>query len=168
MPKELRLSIDKTALEQEWVEQPALYFEWAKEAADCQSVLDREKSRLDVVKAELEQSIRDNPGQYNVAKVTEASVAAAILTQPEYQAAVRKVNDARHAHGVANAAVNALEHRKRSLSMLVELWVREYYTADSSPRARSPKGEEFDKAAVRGRGRKRLQDQEREGDDSDG
>ena len=49
MPKDLDLSIDKTSLDEEWVNQPALYFEWARYAADCSGALDTAKRALDLV-----------------------------------------------------------------------------------------------------------------------
>lgn len=157
MPKDLDLSIDKTDLATEWVNQPTLYFEWAKYAADCQADLDRAKSRLELAKAEVEQSIRDAPSDYGIVKATDKSVEATVLTQPEYRAALKAVNTAKHDLAVANAAVQALEHRKRSLTLLVELWIREYYTSDASPRPRSSEAAQFDKNAVRGRGRRRVE-----------
>ena len=163
----LDLSIDKTSLDQEWVEQPALYFKWAKAAADANSDLDRAKSRLELVEAELASSIRGNPSDYGMDKATDKSVDAAVPLQPEYQSAVRKVNEAKHSLAVANAAVNALEHRKRALSLLVELWIREYYTADSSPKPRTELADGFDKAAVRGRGKRRMELAERDRDTDD-
>ena len=90
-----------------------------------------------------------------------------MLTQPEYKAAVKAVNVARHDLAVANAAVNALEHRKRSLSLLVELWIREYYTADATPRPRSAEAEEFGKKAARTRVRRRVDADEVERDDDE-
>jgi hypothetical protein len=163
----LDLSIDKNNLDAEWVEQPTLYFHWAKNASDAQHSLDKEKAKFDLIKAELEQSIRAQPNDYGLEKVTESAISATVLVQPEYKAGLSRVNDARHDLAVAQAAVNALEHRKRSLSMLVELWIREYYTADSSPKPRSMEAAEFDKASVRSRGRRRIEAADRERDTDD-
>ena len=152
---ELRLEIDPLRLDDEWVDQPRTYHAWAVRAADAQAAFDRAKSELDLVTADLGKQIRDNPQEFGLAKVTEGSIEEAIKTQSIYAHAVEDMNERRHAMGIAQAAVQALDHRKRALSMLVELWVRDYYSRphDDAP---TEAGEAYRKQVARTRGRRRV------------
>ena len=156
---ELRLEIDRFQLEKEWVDQPAMMHAWSLQAAEAQLKYDEAKSRLEAVKARLDKEIRDSPADFGIGKVTETVVSNAVVNQKDYQRAVREVNLARYELQIAQAAVNALEHRKRALSMLVELWVHEYYAgphSDLTPM--SEESQEFRKKAIRRRGRRKLED----------
>jgi hypothetical protein len=82
-------------------------------------------------------------------KVTEAAVAAAILTQPNYRVALKALTAARHRQDVYQAAVDALDHRKKALESLVQLHGQGYFAA---PRARGTAKEvmaEIEKESVR-------------------
>lgn len=168
---ELRLEIDRLRLDEEWTAQPKQFLVWSQTAADCQLEYDKAKAALDVTQAELSQDIRNNCSAYGLDKVTEKAVETCIPAQPDYQLRVKRVNEARHALEVARAAVNALEHRKRALTMLTELFIRDYYSDMTVRRTSKPiNGDESltddEKADVRGRGRRRLE-QQQDGDFDD-
>jgi len=151
---ELRLEIDRLKLDQEWTEQPSLFHTWAIKAADAQAEYDQEKSKLELTKSELYQQIREEPTAFGLSdKMTENLVGNTVITQPEHNAAVRRCNKARHGLEIAKAAVNALEHRKRALSLLVELWLRDYYS-EATVNASTDEGDEYRKRATRSRGRR--------------
>lgn len=130
--KNLDLSIDEHQLEREWVEQPSFYFRYASKAAAARRDLDDAKNEQEVVKAELDQSIRDDPSKFGLSKVTEASIVAVIPTEPKYQAAQKAVTRAKYQVAIYDAVVTALDHRKKALEKLVDLHLSNYY---SSPRA---------------------------------
>lgn len=164
MSDELRLDIDKARLDQEWREQPALYWKWAKKVADAQLVYDNAKSELAVEKAEADLAIRKSPNDYGIGKLTEAALSAAIDKSRVIQRCEEKIREARHALDIAKAAVDALEHRKRALSMLVELWIRDYYSDPISPPL-TEAGAEWSKKQVRQAGRLRRRSEEEKVED---
>lgn len=149
------LKIDPLNLEKEWIKQAELMWEWTKSAADAQHAYDTAKSNLSLTEADLASSIRDDPGLYGVSKISNEAVAVAVKIQPEYKSAVKKVDKARHTLALTNGMVTALDHKKRALGMLVELWVRDYY---ASPTGNKMSDEE--KVAVRSRGRRKRQKEE--------
>ena len=51
-----------------------------------------------------------------------------MVRQPEYVAAQGAYLDAKKEYNQTQAALVSLEHRKRALSMLVELFVKDYYS----------------------------------------
>ena len=50
----LEMEIDENALDEEWVEQPSLYFRYASMVADARRDLDQAKANLDLTKAEVD------------------------------------------------------------------------------------------------------------------
>jgi len=131
------LKIDELRLDKEWIEQAEIYYRHATGAAKAQHARDEAKSNLDVVRAELSSEIRANPAQYGLEKVTEGTVEAAVLTSPKYAEAVKRVNESNYRLNIRQAAVSALEHRKRALTMLVELHNSNYF---ADPKVQAGRG----------------------------
>ena len=129
----LRLEIDPLRLDEEWLDQPKQRQIFGELLADAQLELDTAKSRLEVIKAETDREIRDDPADFGLSKVTEAAVSTAVPVQPAVQIAVKKVNAAKHKVNVLQAAVDGLEHRKRALTQLVELHGQDYYATPRMP-----------------------------------
>ncbi len=157
----LDLEVDRLRLDDEWVKHPKQYYVWAEKAADAQYVYDQAKAELELTKAELDQEIRNNPGTYGLPeKVTEVRLANTIILQNEYQVVLKHLNTKKHELDIAHAAVNTLEQRKRQLTVLVELWIRDYYS-EATIHGKTKEGKDFEKKTVRSRGRKRRE-QEKE------
>lgn len=154
LPESSDLHIDTNNLEQEWVNQPALYYKYAVELAEARKDLDEAKSELDLVKAELDTVIRVDPEKYGVDRITEAAISNAVLQQQEYQDAVESYNKAHHSMRVLDAMVWALDHRKRALMKLVELHLANYYSEPKAPPRVEEFMEESVKASIRSKGRK--------------
>lgn len=156
--------IDEFNLDKEWVKQPALYFTWARKLADARLEVDEAKAALDVIKAEASRAIRDDPGEYGFDKVTEAIVAVAINEHHDVIKGAKTLHDARHRQELYQAAVNALDHRKRALEKLVDLHGQNYF---SQPRTTNPDAaerlESASKESIRKKGhqrRSRIEDDE--------
>jgi hypothetical protein len=132
------LKIDEFALDKEWIEQPRLYFEWAKREADARRDWDDAKNNLEVVKSEVSLEIRQDPVSAGFEKLTEKIVEAAIVQDERHAAAVQRVNKTKHRHEVAGAMVRALEHKKAALGKLVDLHGMSYY---AEPRTKANREE---------------------------
>jgi hypothetical protein len=124
---ELRLEINKHQLDTELADQPAMVYEWACHAAQAMLETDRAKDALTVCEADLAGAIRSNPTKYGLAKVTEDAVKAAVAGHPLRQQAAEVYYQARYNSSVCQGAVQALEHRKRALSGLVDLYLSNYF-----------------------------------------
>lgn len=160
----LRLDIDKHRLDEEWAEQPNQFYYWSIKAANAQLAYDAAKSELALQAAKLDREIREDPSAFGVGKINNDVVEAAVLQQPEYKAHQKTVglryNELLH----YRAAVDALEHRKRALTMLVELYTREYF-ADSHSRKSELTEDEI--REVRQRGQRKWRQQMKQEDQSD-
>lgn len=131
--RELRLDIDEHELPEEWKGQAALMLDYGIQLADAMQEEDEARAALDVAKAKLDGQIRANPGAYDVSKVTEASVTAAILTQPAYTAAEKRKATATHAKRLLSAAVDAIGHRKSALQGLTDLFLKQWHADPKAP-----------------------------------
>lgn len=132
--RELSLDIDENNLLDEWKGQAAMMLNYSIQLADAMQTEDEARAKLTVVAAEIEHDVRTDPETYNITKVTEASVTAAIPVQPEHKIAVKKLNKARHNVRILRAAVEALSHRKSSLQGMTDVFMRQWH-ADPKSRA---------------------------------
>lgn len=160
-----RLSIDPDALDQECLDQAEMVFEWSVKAAAARAEHDAAKAEYDLLKAKADQTVRSNPTLFGLKESpTEPSIRAAIEKKVEIQESLVRISRARYRQQVNEAAVNALEHKKRALGLLVDLHKTGFYselpTVGGSP-VRKDKRQEFEvlseeeKASVRGRGAKK-------------
>ena len=165
---DLKLDIDLFKLEDEWRMQPKMYFIWAEKVAEAQAEYDRAKSQLELTRAELDQQIRLKPDEFieSDGKLTEKMIESCIITQQDYKSAIRDVIEAKNVLDHRKAAVDALEHKKRSLQMLVELWIRNYY---SEPKVtpHTEEAKEWNEGRVRTEGSRRRKQRSMEERDDD-
>ena len=128
------LSIDESALDVEWLEQPQLMFKYARYCAELEKLADDAKDKLEFVKAELEEDIRANPDKYGIVKITEAVVAGTILLQKGYKDAMAEYGKAKFDSKVASGAVRSFDQRKTALENLVRLNGQQYFAGPTVPR----------------------------------
>lgn len=123
----LRLKIDPLALDKEWEEHPEQYGQWSIEFCRTQNEYDEAKAAFELAKAEVEDDIRTSPKDYKIDKITNDVVAAKVVLQPDYKLAQKRLNAARKMVNLAKAALDSLEHKKRALTKLTDLFTHEYY-----------------------------------------
>lgn len=156
MVKNSFLAIDPLRLDQEWMGQPRLYHEYARKLADCRMVLDEAKNSLEILEAELYLKISQNPEEFELPKTTEAVIKSAVVSQLTYQEALVQIVQAKHDVAVYEAAVTALEHRKRALEKSVDLLLADYFSAPKAARPASKEAmEQADKKLNRPRAKQR-------------
>jgi hypothetical protein len=134
------VEIDKLNLDRECIRLPSDYLKYANLSADLKFRVDQLKAELDALEADLGKQIRSNPAEFGLEKVTESAIGAVVITQESYRGKLIKLQRARHQQDLAQAVVWALEHKKRSLTLLVELHGLGYFA--------NPKLSERGKAAV--------------------
>lgn len=137
MNYEKDLSIDPDALDIEFLSQPSTYFKYAKESAQAKDTYSRAKENLETVRAEQDQTIRQDPTKYGFTaekKPTEASINAAILQTAAYKAANEAYIKAKYEADLIQAAVMAIDQKKSSLEHLSRLTIAGYCAMPSEPR----------------------------------
>ena len=129
--------LDPHSLDEEWLKQPEFAAKYAKLQADATRSLDLAKNELKLVEATLAEGMRLNPADYNIKKVSEAAISSSIPKQAIYQDANKAVIDAKHELAVLQAAMMAIEHRKKALENLVTLHMADYYSSPREPKTRT-------------------------------
>lgn len=122
------LNIDMENLDAEAVLQPELYYKYASLAVQAREEYDLAKLHLSVVEAKLSQKIREKPRMFGLAKVTENSIKNTITTHPKYESAYMVMVQARSKSDLLSKAEMAMDTRKRSLEILVQLFSRDYFS----------------------------------------
>lgn len=143
------VKIDENALDKECIRLPGDYLKWAHRTADAKSRVDELKARLDSVQAFLAKEIRSSPEEFELSKVTDTVVNATILLQPRYQKLLEKLNQARHEFEMCQAVVWALEHKKRALTLMVDLHGMGYFSSPRLSKAGKEAVEQMTKEASR-------------------
>lgn len=154
--------IDVNALDQELLRQAQIYHSYAADLADAGKERREAEDALAVTEAEAELEIRENPEDFGLNKITEALVKSAVKTHPEVKKARRGVNILKHQEDVHGAACRAMDHKKRMLEKLVELFLADYFAA---PRTTSGREAQTSASKTQARSRARKRRREREDDD---
>lgn len=128
------VTIDESALDVEWLQQPKLMLKYSQHAADCMRQLDWEKEKLLSVKAEIDRDIRTNPEKYGLAKLTETVVENTIILNEGYVEQSTNVIQAKYNLDMARAAVTAIDQKKTTLENLVKLFGQQYFAGPKVPR----------------------------------
>lgn len=135
MNYEKDIEIDETSLDIEWLEQPKLFMQYSRHLADMRRRTDEMKQTLDVVKAEIDRDVREDPERFQITgKVTEGAITSAVLTNEAYKAAYQAFLDAKYEMDMAQSAVRAFEQRKDALENLVRLHGQQYFAGPQLPR----------------------------------
>lgn len=146
------LEIDGDSLDEEWIKQPRLYMKYARASAEIAAERDHAKEVLDVVQAELDIDIRRNPQKYNlptdkngIPKVTEGAIKSCILLSKEYKLVFDEYTKTKLEADIILAGLRAMEHRKKALEGLVQLYIGEYF---SKPRQSKAEGDNISERVV--------------------
>ena len=145
MNYEKDILIDETALDVEWLEQPRLMMKYTRYAADTRQEMDLARENLDLVRAELDKKIRNDPDRYDLVKITEGAVTNTIIAQPAYKDAMERFLVTKYEYEVAQGAVRAFDQRKSALENLVRLHGQQYFAGPSVPRDLSKEWEQREK-----------------------
>lgn len=126
------LYIDKNRLDEEWLNQPMLMAKYNTMHAQAMLDRDRAKQALDVLRANLDSSIRASLAAQN-AKFTEAVVDGRIKSSQEYIGAQEVLFQADNKVNTVFGAVMAFQARKAALENLVKLWLSSYWASPKAP-----------------------------------
>lgn len=126
--------IDESALDIEILEQPRLMMKYAEHAARTKQEADEASEELNVIRAELDKRIRQNPEDFGVDKITETVVSNTILLQDAYKEASQKLIQANYEANMAKLAAQTISSRKDCLEAMVKLHGQLYFAGPKIPR----------------------------------
>lgn len=123
------LKIDLLALDQECTEQPVKYGEFAEAYAEAVFKRDKAKQNYKLKQAQCELNVRQNPEMFGLGKVTEASVQATVITDPEVVEAESLYLEAVRQFELVRAGRDSFADRREQLSNLVALYRGSYFAS---------------------------------------
>lgn len=124
------IQIDKNMLDEEWIKQPLLYMDYSQELAQKIKERDQAKDKINVLKAEIDDEIREiakNTGN----KITEAYISNQIQLRKEYKDACQNWIDKNEEVNILDSVKEALNHKKKALENLTQLFFANYYSSSS-------------------------------------
>lgn len=122
--------IDSKHLDIEWGKQASNAFECSRIASQARLILEDFTRQYDVARAEAYSLIRQDPSQFGMTtKPTEAAIDAVLTCMPQLRDLSEKISAARYQFNLAQAAVNAIENKKKALEGLSSLLAMNYYSA---------------------------------------
>jgi hypothetical protein len=130
------IKIEETALDVEWLEQPALALKYGQHSALMRKRAKEAAERVKVLVAELTRKARQSPKETTHSdRPTVGDIEAYYLTKPEYQEAKQAQFDAEYEADYADHARSEMSFsRKQSLENLVVLHGQQYFAGPSMPR----------------------------------
>ena len=126
--------LDPHRLDEEWCRQPKMYHEQAVALADARKEHEQSKTERDLVAAEVDKDVRLHPSKYGLEKLTEEPIKKAVLMSKEYRKADTNVIEARHSMDIIQADLDTLDHRKKALENLVQLFLADYFSSPRTPK----------------------------------
>lgn len=139
------VTINEDALDVDWLEQPRLMIRYSRYAAECRYEYEQAKTNVDVVKAELDKQVRNNPSEFGIEKPTEGAINSAIQASEKFQEAQKALHQAQYDLNVAQAAVKSIDGKKDALENLVRLHGQQYFAGPKVPRDLSKEWEQREK-----------------------
>jgi hypothetical protein len=133
MNYEKDIQIEDQSLDWECTQQPVLMMRYTNHFALMRKLADESEEALDVIKAQIEKEIRDDPEAFDIVKITEAAVKAGILLDKRYTTANKAYINAKYEAKMAEGAVKAFDNRKDMIEGLIKLHGQQYFAGPATP-----------------------------------
>ena len=136
MNYEEAMEIDISALEEEWLSQPALAFKYGKNWAELQKELELAQEEIKLIRSELVEQATGDPEKYlDTAKATANIVEAYYRNHKRHKAQKDKIVQLQFEANVAEIVKTEISiTRKRALENLVSLHGQQYFAGPSIPK----------------------------------
>ena len=113
---------------------PALVEKWGTRLAEAKEEIKQAKDKLDMVYADLDFKIRNDPDEYEVKKVTNETVKSAIMRETEHQQANENYLKACKNVDIIQVACNTIDAKKSTIKHEVELYIAGYFSDPKIPK----------------------------------
>ena len=137
MNYELDIEIDDSALDVEWLHQPALALKYGVYLAECRQTLQQAEETVKLIRAELIKKANDDSDRYlgKGVKPTGANIESYYRNHRRHKEAKEEWVKAQFEVNVAEVAYKEISTaRKAALQNLVELHGQNYFAGPSVPR----------------------------------
>lgn len=125
--------IDIDNLDYEWLRQPQLVMDYGELATNLEDVVRRLERRIGVKKAQEDVKIRENARRKDE-KLTEAAIKAKIEEKSAQFPETKQLDLLLYKAALVRRALAALEHKKKSLEWISQLYQTGYFSTPSEKR----------------------------------
>jgi len=121
--------VDRFNLDEDLEKQYNLYLSYSELSVKAIKNRDKIKQQMELVQAELDIEIRKNPTEFGLKdKPTESGIKSAIIASVKYEKAFDEYLNACEECNVYGGVLRALEHKKKALEKLSDLWIAGFYS----------------------------------------
>jgi hypothetical protein len=145
--------IDEDNLVEEWIRHSRLVQDYALANADATAKVEEEKAELDLAEAEEYLRIQESLDKRSK-RVTEKVLGNKVALSRKVRSRKHKWRTAKHTKDVLAAMLNVLEHRKRALTKLVDLYAISYFGEPSADFASKEQMDTIKQRIIRRKGRR--------------
>jgi len=126
-----RIEVDRNELELEEEKQTSIHLEVGDLRVEAKRTVRQLEVDIKFLRSYLDGMIRENPGNYGIAKITGTAVDSAIMRNGEYREMENKLIDAQTISDHFQILLSTVEERKSLLKDLVSLYIYNYYSQNS-------------------------------------
>lgn len=126
------LTIDKLALDDACTDQSRLYFYWSRKKAVAKDRVNRLKRKASIARSQAQKDVRERPDAYGLHVVSEAAFKAAVEMHELVRKTMREQIEAESDLEDAESMIEALNDRRRMLTLLVDLLKIEYWDSKNA------------------------------------
>ena len=149
--------IDKNNLDEEWEQQPLKVEKWGMRLVEAQSHRDDLKDKIELIYAKIGGVIRANPTKYGLKeKPTESAINGMIIRSKDYKDMRKEVLEAEKEAASLTVVMKTLEHRKRALERLQDLFFSGYWSEPKERKGTPSEG--YRESLMKARQRDAIQD----------
>jgi hypothetical protein len=123
-------------LKEDWERQAGLYLYYSLQLSDAEDEKNKAEENVDVVKAQLDRDIRDDPKAFEIEKITEPVIKSTIFLQDEYKNATELSHKKAYEMSILKGVIRAFDHKKKALENLVILHMAGYNAEPKPSRKR--------------------------------
>lgn len=145
------VQIDELALDKECVRLPQDLLKAMYHSSEKKRGVDEAKATLEEVSARKMRAVREHPENYGIEKVTESAISAALQSSKAVREASAALIEAKFQSEQAQAIVWALEAKKKTLALLIDLHAMGYFSEPNLSKAGKEEVARMTRQAVRPR-----------------
>jgi hypothetical protein len=123
------LELDLYKLDEAWLDLPLLSLKWSAELVEAEMAARQLRNELDQLKATLDARMRENPGEYGIQKITEATILAATMIHPAAMDLLKQHHAADIYNKTCKGICLAIETKRKALEGLTQLYSTGYFAS---------------------------------------
>lgn len=123
-------TINRDALDKEWLALPLKEIRWGEAEAQSEEDLEALENQLELYKAELDGQIRSDAASFGIDKISEKAVESVVIKDAQVQQFKQKIMEARKYVRLMKLARKGISRVEKSLDRLTDLYFNHYWATE--------------------------------------